>query len=128
MSKRHDFNKITIAEAEAKGFTVDTHCYPHFGYKGSRFRPDESVDVYTELESNLIQKKKDSEPIYFWIGPGGSLLCDCCIEGVQILEGENAVYYGGRYMIGETIGPKMADKIAILFGGQLRSKPPKLFK
>jgi len=46
--------KLTIAEAEAQGFTVDTTVYPHFGYKGNRFAPIETVKVYTETEQALL--------------------------------------------------------------------------
>lgn len=32
-------NKLTIAEAEAAGYTVDKHCFPPVAYKGARFDP-----------------------------------------------------------------------------------------
>lgn len=38
---------MTKAEAEARGFTVDTTCYPWFAYKGPRFEPTESALTYT---------------------------------------------------------------------------------
>jgi hypothetical protein len=50
MTKR----RLTIAQAQAEGFIVDTTCYPHVGYKGPRFRPTYTVDVLTELEAGLI--------------------------------------------------------------------------
>lgn len=57
MTHAHITKRITIAQAEERGFAVDTYCYPHLGYKGSRFRPDESVYVYTELEAELMEFK-----------------------------------------------------------------------
>lgn len=47
--------KLTIREAEEKGFTIDHCCYPPFGYKGLRFAPTESVKVLTSTESNLLE-------------------------------------------------------------------------
>lgn len=47
--------RLTIEEAEAQGYYVDTNIYPHFGYTGSRFRPAKQVEVYTELEAKLIK-------------------------------------------------------------------------
>lgn len=44
---------LTIEEAEAQGFTVDTCCYPPFAYKGPRFRPDQYVHCFTQCESEL---------------------------------------------------------------------------
>ena len=48
--------KLTIEQAKLAGFTVDTSCYPHIGYIGSRFYPEEKVNVYTQLEGELITK------------------------------------------------------------------------
>jgi len=42
-------------QAESEGFTVDTHCYPWFAYKGPRFRPDESKSIRTDLECSVQQ-------------------------------------------------------------------------
>ena len=47
--------KLTIEEAKKQGFTIDDFCYPHVGYKGSRFAPDEKVDVLTETETHLLE-------------------------------------------------------------------------
>lgn len=49
-------NRITIGEAKKRGYIVDTCCYPYFGYKGPRFQPTESVDVFTELEEKLLSQ------------------------------------------------------------------------
>ena len=46
--------RLTIQEAKAQGYTVDTTCYPHLGYKGPRFAPIQSVRVLTELEADLL--------------------------------------------------------------------------
>jgi hypothetical protein len=48
--------QITRTAAEAAGFTVDTGCYPWFGYKGARFAPDEHVRVFTDLEAALMEQ------------------------------------------------------------------------
>jgi hypothetical protein len=48
--------QITRKAAEAAGFTVDTGCYPWFGYKGARFAPDEHVRVFTDLEAALLEQ------------------------------------------------------------------------
>lgn len=40
----------------AQGFDVDTSCYPWFAYKGERFRPTESHECFTALESDLIRQ------------------------------------------------------------------------
>ena len=47
-------NLITPQWAEANGFTVDRHTYPHFAYKGDRFNPTESKLCYTDREAELI--------------------------------------------------------------------------
>lgn len=39
--------KLTREQAEAEGWTVDTHCYPWFAYKGGRFAPTATVPVVT---------------------------------------------------------------------------------
>lgn len=46
-----------IEDAQANGFIVDTHCYPHLGYKGERFRPTETCECYTKLETQLIRRE-----------------------------------------------------------------------
>lgn len=52
--------RLHIDEAQAQGFVVDTHCYPYLAYKGERFRPTETQEVYTELESELIRREAKS--------------------------------------------------------------------
>jgi len=47
--------KLTIKEAEAQGYNVDTRCYPHVGYIGDRFMPGEHVKVFTEIEGDLLE-------------------------------------------------------------------------
>lgn len=50
--------RITIEQARKEGYTVDTHCYPYFAYKGARFSIEPSGDVrqcYTELEAELLE-------------------------------------------------------------------------
>ena len=54
--------KITMQEALDMGFVVDTNCYPWFAYIGPRFSPLESCHVYTDLESALINDRKDRNP------------------------------------------------------------------
>lgn len=49
---------LTQAQAKAKGYTVDTCCYPHVGYKGARFAPDDLVHVLTEREEQLLESTK----------------------------------------------------------------------
>ena len=52
--------KLTITQAKAQGYTVDTTCYPHVGYVGNRFEPDTQlvmpqVETFTEVESDLLE-------------------------------------------------------------------------
>lgn len=44
-------------EMEAKGYTIDHHCYPWVAYKGPRFNPTEWFSCYTKLESELIRER-----------------------------------------------------------------------
>lgn len=44
----------TPKQAEAEGYTIDRHTYPHFAYKGPRFRPTESFCVLTDREAYYI--------------------------------------------------------------------------
>lgn len=44
-------------DAKQQGFTVDSHCYPWYAYKGERFQPTEAKQCYTELESQLIRER-----------------------------------------------------------------------
>jgi hypothetical protein len=46
--------RITRKEAEALGYTVDTHGYPWVAYTGSRFDPTNRHEVYTDLEAELL--------------------------------------------------------------------------
>jgi len=43
--------RMTKSEAEAQGFTVDTHCYPWLAYKGARFAPTEKFEIEPEPEN-----------------------------------------------------------------------------
>jgi hypothetical protein len=47
-------------DMRALGFTIDNHCYPPLAYKGERFRPDETHQCYTELESTLIRQRHEN--------------------------------------------------------------------
>jgi hypothetical protein len=49
----NDRTILTRAQAKTLGFLVDTTTYPWFGYKGPRFRPTESVSVWTDREALL---------------------------------------------------------------------------
>lgn len=49
--------RLTRSEAEAQGFTVDDRTYPHFRYKGPRFAPTETVEVYPDLEARLLEAR-----------------------------------------------------------------------
>lgn len=51
---------LTIKEAQRNGFAIDKHCYPHLGYKGARFAPDLTINVYTELECELKEDLEDA--------------------------------------------------------------------
>jgi len=43
----------TAKQALADGYQVDQQVYPWIAYKGARFRPDETVEVETERETEL---------------------------------------------------------------------------
>jgi hypothetical protein len=47
--------KLTPAQAEQQGFTIDRHCYPWVAYKGERFKPMELHQVYTDTEAVLLE-------------------------------------------------------------------------
>jgi len=52
--------KLTITQAKAQGYAIGTTCYPHVGYVGNRFEPDEKLvmpqmDVFTETEADLLE-------------------------------------------------------------------------
>jgi hypothetical protein len=51
--------KLTIAEAEAQGFIVDTCCYPPVAYKGARFFPSEMRLCFTDLEAELTRQRDE---------------------------------------------------------------------
>ena len=56
----------------------------------------------------------------FKYGPGGALVCDEPIEGVtQPLDAQSSEYYGGKFMIGESMSHGAAKRIAELLGGTL---------
>jgi hypothetical protein len=56
----------------------------------------------------------------FTYGPGGALVCDEEIAGVtQKLDADAADYYGGQFMIGESMSITAARRIAELLGGDL---------
>lgn len=57
----NNYNRMTRQDAEAAGFTVDRTCYPWFGYIGPRFNPTKSVEVYTDLESEMMRRQKPEE-------------------------------------------------------------------
>lgn len=52
---------LTIAEAKAKGFAIDTTCYPHIAYKGCRFEPREVAEVLTAREAELAAQVRALE-------------------------------------------------------------------
>lgn len=47
---------ITIKQAKARGFAVDTTIYPHVAYKGPRFAPTEVEECMTEREAELLEQ------------------------------------------------------------------------
>jgi hypothetical protein len=55
------YNRMTRQDAEAAGYTVDRTCYPWFGYIGPRFNPTKSLEVYTDLESEMMRRQKPEE-------------------------------------------------------------------
>lgn len=57
----------TPAQARMEGFTVDSTCYPWFGYKGPRFSPTEHCHVLTDLEAELLDS---TETLIIGIGMG----------------------------------------------------------
>ena len=64
----------------------------------------------------------------FRYGPGGALLCDEEIEGItQRLDDQAAGYYGGRYMVGESMTVGAATRIAELLGGSIAIASEKSF-
>lgn len=60
-------------------------------------------------------------PTQFRRGPGGALVCNEPIKGVtQNLSFDDATYYGGSYLIGESMTLGAAKRIAKLLGGTLK--------
>lgn len=55
----------------------------------------------------------------FHYGPGGALVSDKEIAGItQMLDDSSAVYYGGHFMVGESMTESCARRIADLLGGE----------
>jgi hypothetical protein len=55
--------RMTIKAAQAQGYTVDTHTYPHHAYKGPRFCLSEvrqTRPCFTELEAVLLNALDDA--------------------------------------------------------------------
>lgn len=50
--------RLSIKEAKEQGFSIDTACYPHCGFKGPRFSPYQIVFVRTNDETLLIEELK----------------------------------------------------------------------
>ena len=50
--------KITKAEAEARGFAVDSSVYPWVAYSGPRFKPTRWFTILTDLEAELLDALK----------------------------------------------------------------------
>lgn len=58
--------------------------------------------------------------IKFRYGPGGALVCDQQVPSVtQALDDSSSTYYGGRYMVGESMSLPAARELAKLLGGRL---------
>jgi hypothetical protein len=65
----------------------------------------------------------------FRYGPGGALICDEEIGDVtQRLDGHSAEYYGGRFLVGESMQIGAARRIAELLGGTLAETSLDSFK
>lgn len=50
---------LSKAAAEAEGYTVDTHVYPWFAYKGPRFLPEVARYCLTDREAEMLAALKD---------------------------------------------------------------------
>lgn len=90
---------------------------------------DALLDRLAVIEAEFTVKPQ------FWCAPVGALMCDRAIDGVtQDLRNEgpgpddgtesSEEFYGGRYMVGETIGPTAAKRIAEALGGEWCDTPP----
>ncbi len=56
----YNMNKrLTIKEAQSQGFIIDTCCYPYIGYKGPRMQPTTHVEVFTEMETEALDRLED---------------------------------------------------------------------
>lgn len=67
----------------------------------------------------------NKQPLQFWSGPGGALLCNQEIPNVtQELLGETACYYKGTHFIGETIKWGAREAIAKALGGTYTKDKP----
>lgn len=71
---------ITIEEARAQGFTVDTTVYPHVAYKGPRFNPTSTKHCLTELEAQLAKALEAAYEHLCWIGLGDRYERECARE------------------------------------------------
>lgn len=71
---------------------------------------DESVRTWKHTPDNSKPK--------FFRGPGGALLCDRAVEGLtdELRDDDTASYYGGKFIVGESISESGAKKIAEAFG------------
>lgn len=56
--KQGRLERVTVQEAIDAGFTVDTHVYPPFAYRGPRFAPTSTHRCFTELEAELMEALK----------------------------------------------------------------------
>jgi hypothetical protein len=55
----------------------------------------------------------------FWAGPGGALMCGKEIPSItqDLTREETAVWYGGRFFVGETLSKGAMKRIAEALGG-----------
>lgn len=85
-----------------------------------RFIADLMVAAVQICGEDHFSEESPEEPIVFTYGSGGALVCDVEIPGVtQQLSDDTAKYYGGKYMVGESITRSAARRLAILLGGVL---------
>jgi hypothetical protein len=62
-------------------------------------------------------------------GPGGALVCDdlpptLAGAGIPLLSDDCQRYYGGRYMVAESMSRGVAERIAEALGATLEPKEP----
>jgi hypothetical protein len=80
---------------------------------------DRSTTVH-RLCASCFRDFISASALTFRYGPGGALVCDKPIEGVTwSLDGDSEQYYGGKYMVGESMGQSAARRLAELLGGHL---------